>query len=66
MHTDYGHMIAKSLILCVQIQILIRNKYLGFGYKGLSSFSCRNNGWFMEKIGQGTHNIKMGAKVWIL
>ena len=64
MHTDYGHMMAKSLILCVQIQILIRNKYLGFGYKCL--VFCRNNGWFMEKIGQGTHNIKMGAKVWIL
>ena len=38
-----------------QIQFLILNEYLGFGYKGI--VFCRNNG----KNGQETHSTKMGA-----
>ena len=33
-----------------QIQILIPNKYLGCGYKGL--LFCRNNGWITENMDQ--------------
>ena len=57
--TDYGHTIAKS-----QILILIPNKCLVFGYKGI--ICCRNNSILIEnrsngKHEQGTHSIKMGA-----
>ena len=40
-NTDYGHSMAKFLMLLFQIQIPIPNKCLGFGYKGLVVF--RNN-----------------------
>ena len=38
--TDYGHTMAKFLILCDPNSNIL-NKYLGFGYKGLGF--CRNN-----------------------
>ena len=38
--TDYGHMMAKSLILCGP-----------FGNKGI--FFCRNNGWLMKNMDKG-------------
>ena len=43
--TDYGHMMAKSLILCDPNSNSNPNpsKFMGFGYKGL--VFCRNNGW---------------------
>ena len=55
--TDYGHTMAKSLLLCgpnsnsIQIQIPIPNKYLVFGYKVL--FFCRYNCWLMENMDKG-------------
>ena len=47
--TDYGHTMAKSLILCGQNSN--PNKYLGFGYNGL--VFCRNNGSLMENMDKG-------------
>ena len=50
--TDYGHMIAKFLILCDQnSNPNPKYWYLGFGYKGL--VFCRNNGSLMEKMDKG-------------
>ena len=42
-----------------QIQILLPNKYLGFGYKSL--VFCRNNGWLLESMDKESHSAKMGA-----
>jgi hypothetical protein len=46
--TDYGHMMAKSLILCGP-------NYLEFGYKGL--LFCKNNGWLMETMCMKVHTV---------
>ena len=52
--TDYGHTMAKSLILWVpnsnpnKIQ---QNIYLGLGYKGI--VFCRNNGWTTQNMNKG-------------
>ena len=54
-NTDYGHMKAKSLILCGPNSNSNPNpnpnKYLGFGYEGL--VFCRNNGLLMENMDKG-------------
>ena len=42
LNTDYGRMMAKSLILCCKIEIPIPKKHLGVGIKSLCF--CRNNG----------------------
>jgi hypothetical protein len=47
--TDYGHTMAKSLILCGLKSN--PNKYLGCGYEGL--VFCRNNGRLMENTDKG-------------
>jgi hypothetical protein len=47
--TDYGHTMAKSLILCGLKSN--PNKYLGCGYEGL--VFCRNNGRLMENMDKG-------------
>ena len=47
--TDYGHTMAKFLILCGPNSN--PNRYLDFGYKGL--VFCRSNGWLMENMDKG-------------
>ena len=51
LYTDYGHTMAKSLILCGPNSNSNPNKYLGFGSKGL--VFCRNNYWLMENMDKG-------------
>ena len=60
--TDYGHTMAKSLILCSpnsNSKIPIPKNYLGFGYKGL--VFCRNNGWLMKNMDKG-----LTVQKWVL
>ena len=41
--TDYGHMMAKSLILCSPNSNSNPNRYLGFGYKSLGNIHVLRN-----------------------
>ena len=56
--TDYGHTMAKYLILCGPNSNPNPNRYLGFGYRGL--VFCRNNNGIMENMDKGL-STKIGA-----
>ena len=52
--TDYGHTMARFLILCGPYSNILANEYLGCDIT-----FCRSNSWLMEN--SGTYCIKMGA-----
>ena len=57
--TDYGHTMTKYLILSGPNSTPTPKWFLRFVYNVF--VFCRNNGWFVENMGHGTHSTKMGA-----